>query len=146
MLFTAWGLRGRDVVMVTTVAAVVLAILSLGPQLHVAGHVSRLPLPWKAVSVVPLLGSALPSRLFVYVDLAAALLLAVFVNEVVVSAWRRGRARLRLASGGALALVAATLLPGLAGAALIEVPQFFSASFDAVVPTGSTVLVAPYAH
>ncbi len=146
MAYTAVRWRRRTVVMVAAAGAVVLGILCLGPELHVGGHVSRLPLPWKAISVLPLLGSALPSRLFVYVDLAAALLLAVFADEVLLAPRARVQAPWRAGAAALLALVVVSLLPVRAGQAQLAVPAFFDASFDALVPDGSTVLVAPYSH
>jgi len=146
MLLLVAGRRWRrPVVAVAVAAGVVLAILSLGPQLHVGGHTSRLPLPWKVISVLPLLGSALPNRLFVYVDLAAAVLLAVFVEDLLLAVPRRAMS-LRLAGVGGLAMVVLTLLPNPAGFAQVEVPPFFTRALGEVVPAGATVLVAPFSH
>ena len=144
MVGTALWRGRRGVVIVAAACAVLLTLLAMGPQLHVGGHTSRVPLPWKVISVLPLLGSALPSRLFVYVDLAAAVLLAVFVDEV----WSQVRAQVawRAAGAAAVALVALSLLPVRAGEAQVEVPPFFTTPSDALIPAGSTVLVAPFSH
>jgi hypothetical protein len=144
MLVVLLRSRRRELVIVCVASGVLLVLLSMGPNLHVGGHTSRIPLPWKVISVLPLLGSALPSRLFVYVDLFAAVLFAVFVDEVLLAP--AARAAWRGAAAVAVALVALSVLPSRAGFAQLEVPDFFNSSFDAVVPDGSTVLVAPYAH
>lgn len=145
MLWALFRSRRRALVVVAAACAVVLALLSLGPQLHVGGHTSRLPLPWKLVSVLPMFGSALPSRLFVYVDLAAAVLVAVFVDEVVLRPRSRAVA-LRFGGVAALGLAVLTVLPNLAGAARLDVPSFFTDSVDVLVPADSTALVAPFSH
>jgi hypothetical protein len=144
-VLVAWRWRRRPLVAVTAISGAVLILLSMGPQLHVGGHVSRLPLPWRAIQAIPVVGSALPSRLFVYVDLAAAVLLAVFVDEVV---RRAARPALRWAGAAAVALVGVSVLPTAAGAALAVVPPAFAAQLPDADddPPGSTVLVAPYAH
>src|SRR5260370_14786867 len=41
----------------------IVAVLSLGPHLHVNGSVTPIWLPWAAVAQLPLVGSALPARL-----------------------------------------------------------------------------------
>jgi len=141
-LFAAWRWRRRPLVAVATWSGVALAVLSLGPQLHVGGHVSRLPLPWRVVEAIPVLGSALPSRLWVYVDLAVAVVLAVFVEELL----RQRVAALRWAGAAALVLVGVAVFPRGAVAAQPVVPAFFTAPITAAAPAGSTVLVAPYSH
>ncbi len=142
-LLAAWWWRRRPLVAVATWSGVALAVLSLGPQLHVGGHVSRLPLPWRALQVIPVVGSALPSRLWVYVDLAVAVVLAVVVEEVLRA---RTRPALRWAGAAALALVTASLLPKGAVGAEAVVPPLFTAPLSGTATAGSTVLVAPYAH
>lgn len=142
-LFVAWRWRRRPLVSVAAWSGLALAVLSLGPQLHVGGHVSRLPLPWRALQAIPVVGSALPSRMWVYVDLAVAVLLAVFVAEVLA---RAARPALRWAGAGAVALVGVSLVPRGALAAQASVPPLFTAPLAGTAPAGSTVLVAPYSH
>ena len=73
----------RPLIKVVTVLTVLVAVLSLGPHLHVRGHVTGIPLPWDAVQSVPLVREVLPNRLVLYVDLFAALLLALFLDSVI---------------------------------------------------------------
>ena len=59
------------------VLALALAVLSLGPHINVQGHaLLALPLPWWIPAHLPLLDDILPNRLIVYVDLAAAIIVA----------------------------------------------------------------------
>ena len=142
-LAAVW-LRGRPVVRWALPTAACLTLLSLGPQLHVAGHVSRIPLPWRLIEATPALGSALPVRLFVYVDLLVGLLTAAVVAEVLAAERRRPRA---LAVGALLAVSAVTLLPRLPfPSSPVPVPAFFSGSGVASLPQGSVALVAPFSH
>jgi hypothetical protein len=142
-LAAVW-LRGRPVVRWALPTAACLTLLSLGPQLHIAGHVSRIPLPWRLIEATPVLGSALPVRLFVYVDLLVGLLVAAVVAEVLAAPRLRPRA---LAVGALLAVSAVTLLPRLPfPSSSVPVPAFFSGSGVASLPQGSVALVAPFAH
>lgn len=45
-----------------------IAVLSMGPNLHIAGRVTHVPLPWLLLEHVPFIDSALPSRLMLYGD------------------------------------------------------------------------------
>jgi len=142
-LAAVW-LRARPVVRWALPTAACLTLLSRGPQLHVGGHVSRIPLPWRVIEATPVIGSALPVRLFVYVDLVVGLLLAAVVAGVLAAPRPRPRA---LAVGALVALSAVTLLPRLPfPSSTVPVPAFFSGSGVASVPEGSVALVAPFAH
>jgi hypothetical protein len=114
------------------------ALLSLGPRLHVGGTVLPIPLPGALVARLPLMESAVPSRLMLFAYLGIALVLADLVSGV-------GRRR-----GLALAAVAVALVP--------LVPRWPYPSTDARVPAffqpggevarlspADMVLVAPYA-
>jgi hypothetical protein len=137
-------LRHRPVVRWALATAAFLLLLSLGPQLHVGGHVSRIPLPWRVIESTPVIGGALPVRLFVYVDLLVALLLAAVVADTLRAPRRLPRS---LGVGALLALSAVALLPRLPfPSSTVPVPAFFSGSGVASVPEGSVALVAPFAH
>lgn len=126
-----------------TLTGVGLLVLSLGPSLHVAGHDTGIPLPWRLVQALPLAGEMLPSRLGQHVDLAAALLLAVFVDRAVVSGGPRARrapALLALAAG----VLLLPLLPYPTTPS--STPAFFTSASVHRIPEGSTALVLPYSH
>jgi hypothetical protein len=114
------------------------ALLSLGPQLHVAGAVLPVPLPGALVDRLPLMESAVPSRLMLFAYLGIAIVLADFVSAA-------GRRR-----GLALAAVAVALVPLVPRwpypSTEARVPAFFQPGGDAArLSTGDVVLVAPYA-
>jgi len=68
-------IRFRQVPVIRTagIVALIIAILSLGPHLHVAGHQLPLPLPWWIPAHLPVLENILPARMMIYVYLAAAI-------------------------------------------------------------------------
>lgn len=115
------------------------ALLSMGPHLHVSGRVTGIPLPWAAIQPLPLLGSALPSRFSVFLFLAAGMLLAVWLDGLKAP-------RLRL---GAAALTGVALLP-LFPADLVpfttRTPEFFTTDAAQLVPDATTALVVPYPY
>jgi hypothetical protein len=136
---TCWRFRHVAWVRVVAWLGAVAAVLSLGPTLHVRGHATHIPLPWVVLEHTPVLANLVPSRLMVYGYLMVALLLALFVDQVL---------RLRpagAAMGGALVLAAlALLLPRFDfPASAHDDPPFFTADVQRIAP-GSSVLVAPF--
>jgi len=130
----------RPLVKVVTILTVTVAVLSLGPHLHVRGHVTGVPLPWDAVQSVPLVREVLPNRLVLYVDLFAGLLFALFLDTVVAAGGRRARV------GGALlaSAVFVSLFPRLPyPSSTRPVPAFFTHQ-GRRLPAGSVALVAPF--
>ena len=121
--------------------ALVVAVLSLGPHLHVNGDVTPIWLPWAAVARLPLMGSALPARL-----MGIALL-----GIGIVVAWGCSRALTaprpwRLAAGVVLIAGLAAIVPSLPYPSRpAEVPAFFSpgAGIEKIA-LGSVVLVTPF--
>ncbi len=118
----------------TIVAATVCA---LGARLVVAGHRTRLALPWTLVDGLPLASHALTARAFMLVWLALAVLAALFLA-------RGGRARWL-----AFALVALTLAPSLDGHlwhTRLDRPALFQdGRWRTVVHPGENVFVIPFA-
>lgn len=111
--------RRRDVRIAAVVTAVV-AVLSLGTELVVLGHDTGLPLPWHALTGIPLVAEAEPGRLAPFVALGVVLVVAVGLDHAL-------RARRRLAVLG-IALAALTWAPaGLQESAPVTVPSFFTA-------------------
>ena len=129
----------QPVVRLAALAGLTIAILSLGPRLHIAGADTGLRLPYRALDRLPVLGNLLPARLVLYVDLAAAFLLAAFVRRVLVARpWPR-------AAGLALAAVALVpLFPRLPYyTAPAITPVAFTTSIAPRVEQGQVLLVAP---
>ena len=120
--------------------ALVVAVLSLGPHLHVDGNVTPVLLPWALVAQLPLMESALPARL---VDIG-------FLGVGIVVAYACARA---LSSTRGWQYVTAVLL--LLGAVIVPplpypsvaatAPPFFNSGGDVEkIQEGSVVLVTPF--
>ena len=167
MFWISYRLWERPLVKVVGLLTLVIALLSLGQTVHVAGEITPLPVGllaagfflmrkraparvlvltfvglWLGLSLVPVLSSAWPARLMVYVFLFAGLLLAIFLDHLVASS-----ARARAAAVVICASVFLTLAPALPFASSpVPVPDFFTAAIRERVPEGSVVLIAPYAY
>ncbi len=122
--------------------AALIAILSLGPYLHVAGRIHfHIPLPWLAIQKLPLFDNVLPSRLMLFFYLLAGLGLAFFIARM-----RRSTSGRRRGVGwAAVALSLVVLLPAVPWPATPNpVPAFFTGSAVIRIPPGSVALVAPF--
>ena len=134
--------RRRDVVVRTTaIMAVLLATYALGFTLHLDGHRTGIPMPWKLTDGLPLLGNLLPVRWMLVVDLMMALLVGLAIDSV------RSERASRLGQLAVLGVVALSLLPlypVLASrASPTNTPSWFTTAGPHV--TGS-VLVVPTPH
>jgi hypothetical protein len=118
---------------------VVSYLLSLGTKLHVAGHATGVPLPWKPLNRVALLNHVTPVRLFIYALLAIALMVAIWLAEPS----RRSGAKWAVAALGVVLLV-----PNLSAgywSGRPDNPSFFSSdTYKRYLRNGETVLVLPY--
>jgi hypothetical protein len=131
--------RRRPVVPVAAILVVVLAVLSLGPHLHLNGHKS-IPLPWAGFARLPLLGNLLPGRVSLAIALFAALLIAVFVDELV----RARHLWWKIAGAALVVVVALSLVPGGLRTTTVVTPPFFTTAAQNRIPDGSVALVVPY--
>jgi hypothetical protein len=127
-------------VRVLAISALVIAVLSLGPSLHVAGRDTGIPLPWRAVEAVPFVGDTLPSRMSLCLNLLVGVLLAVGVDRVVL----RPRATRLAVAGAVLSLVVVCPLVPLPTTEAAT-PRFF-ADDARRIPQGSVALIAPFAR
>ena len=128
-LVTGWHKPAVRWIGLTTVAV---AILSLGPHLHVNGNVTPVPLPWAALAWLPLMGSALPARLMAIGFLGVAIMVA--------------RAPQRVATSIALVFGLVAILPSQPYPTQpAAVPAFFAKGGDVErMPPGSVALVTPF--
>ncbi len=141
--FTACRWRSKPVVMWSAVMCAVIALLSLGPHLHIAGReIHHIPLPWLAFQSLPLLGNVLPARLMLDFYLAGGILLAFFISQLRRTPSLGGRV-LAWTSVGVALLLLAPRLPW--PATNNPVPAFFTQSTVQRIPDGSVALVAPFA-
>jgi hypothetical protein len=141
--------RGEYLVRWAGGAAAAMAVLSMGSYLHVGGHTHvtvgraliQIPLPWKVLDAVPIIGNALPGRLMLFVWLLAGILIAFFLDRLQSSPATRGRL---LAS--AVAVVALLpLVPRPYPHTPNPVPSFFVDQWAQYVPDTTVALVAPLA-
>jgi hypothetical protein len=136
------------------VTVVVVCILSLGGHPLIGGKSYQgITLPWHWIEAIPLLATALPDRLSILADGAAAVLLAIGIDEARALLARRlpavGRNR-RLRHGGAIILAVAVLgclplLPRpLPVANTLPLPAGWSGVFARLnLAVGTRVLVVP---
>jgi hypothetical protein len=120
--------------------ALVVAVLSLGPHLHVDGNVTPVWLPWALVARLPLMESALPARLMDIGFLGVGIVVAYAAARALAGRreWRYVTAVLLLLG---VAIIPLTIYPSVAAAA----PAFFKAGGDVGnIPAGSVVLVTPF--
>ena len=149
MAVTVWRRRSALVVALAGIGGVAF-LLTLGTSLSVAGHTTWLRMPFDVISHLPLLRDQEPLRYSLYIQLAAAFLLAVGVDRVVtrLREWRPDRRRW-LMGAGALSLVcaaaAAPLWPAVPyGSSNADIPAFFTTAAVQRIPVDSNVLVYPY--
>lgn len=139
-----WVIRSmwrRHLVRFLALLLAAVVVLSLGPQLHVDGRLTGVPLPMRALQIVPLMGHVLPARLMVHAYLLVALLLAIGLDAALASGSRR---RVRMASGTAL-LALLPLAPGLPFESTERtVPRFFTAATYRQAGPDPVLLVAPF--
>lgn len=141
LCFAAVRWRGDLRVRTAVVCGAVFLLLSLGPSLHVGGVDTGVPLPWALLDRVPLLADILPGRMTVYLDLCAAVVLAIAVQN----ARRVSGVALRRRAALALAAVGVSVLPALPlPTDSVPVPAFFTSGAAQRLPASGSVLVAPF--
>ncbi|HVE64507.1 MAG TPA: hypothetical protein VNB94_11980 [Mycobacteriales bacterium] len=133
------ALRRRLLVRVAAGAALILAVLSLGPALLVENKATGVGLPWGLVAHRRVFESALPTRFAFAIYLLIALILALAVDHVT-----RHPPAVSVAPLTAI-LVSLLLISPLPLAAVEEtpVPSYFEEAVRRDVPEDSTVLVVP---
>jgi hypothetical protein len=120
--------------------ALVVAVLSLGPHLHVDGFVTPMWLPWAIVAGLPLMGSALPARLMDIGFLGIGIVVAYACGRALTATrpWQVATVVLLL---GSVSIVSSVPYPSVAATA----PAFFEPGGDVEkIPSGSVVLITPF--
>jgi hypothetical protein len=119
----------------------IVAVLSLGPHLHVNGNVTSVWLPWAAVAKLPLMGSALPARLMVIGWLGVALVVAATVSVAMKATTGR-----RITTGAVLIVGLAAIFPSVPYPSVsATVPPFFRPGGDVEnIELGSVMLITPF--
>jgi hypothetical protein len=141
-LFAAGLVLGRRIPRIRWIGSMtgIVAVLSLGPHLHVDGIVTPIWLPWSLVARLPLMESALPARLMTIGFLGIGIVVAYAGARAITATrpWRYATAVLVLFG---LPIVPPMTYPSVAA----TVPVFFRAGGDVEkIPSGSVVLVTPF--
>jgi hypothetical protein len=139
----AW-LRRHTLVLAFATLGVVSFVLGLGTALTVANRVTAIPLPLAAITGLPMLQEIGPTRFALAIQLAASVLLALVLDQVI--------QRLALTTVPRTAVVAALslvvlvpLLPnGLIPSAPVQTPTYFAGNAVDEIPEGATMLPYPY--
>ena len=122
---------------VMLLALAVIALASLGPQLHIAG-IPTIALPWAAATRLPLLDKALPGRFMMFAFLDAGLITAIYLAS---SPHRTRKWILAL-----LAII--SLIPNLPGGwwfSTLDTPRFFNdGTFRRYLAKDAIILILPY--
>lgn len=153
---TAVWMRRDSIVRLATTGCLIAFVFSLGNRLTIAGHrFVHFPMPFAAVSRLPLFSGEVPSRYSLFVQLFAAVVLASGVDRLVLAIGRRwdGRSRasqrsrfkaVSLVTIGSVALFVPIVptFPYAQGPA--NVPTFFSTRAVKRIPFGSVLLAYPY--
>lgn len=135
-------IRRRPYVRPLLVSLLVMLVLSLGPSLHVAGMATNLWLPWRMALHLPLIHQALPSRFTMYVALAAALAVALWL-----SAARGGWERVARFALAVLACLSLVPNPAMVRWTPLPLEPFFQPR-NVVASLGNdvNVIMLPYGH
>jgi hypothetical protein len=135
-------LRRRSYLRPLLFSLLLVLILSLGPSLHVAGVATKIWLPWWLGLHLPLIHQALPIRFSMYVALATALIVALWLSAA--RSWSNRVGRFSLAALACICLVPTpTFVPWtrLAFEAFFE-PQ----NVVATLGKNANVVMLPYGH
>jgi hypothetical protein len=139
MTFGLVWLRRVVLLRVVAVFAVVIAVLSLGPHLHVAGIDTGMALPWWTLNDITVLDDILPARFMLYVFLALGIGSAFILQSI---ARRR-----RWTAVATAAVVVVSLLPAapILSEAVNAPPGLSNASVRHLVD-GKVVLMLPWSN
>lgn len=142
--------RHRAVIYAALVLAAV-EVLSMGRWLTIANHTLHAPLPWSALGDLPMLHSALPSRLALFASLIVAGLVAAGVREWI--RWSQAAPGPRTGRHLAVNVAFGLLLVASLGfyqsktpivtASVPRLPDFFTNGEELAIPTNSVVLPFP---
>ena len=132
----------RDIVRVASIVAVAASLLAMGDHLHIRGHATRVPLPFRVLEHLPILKNVSPPRFTIFMYLMVALLLAIFVDWALAN-----HGPLRVVGIGATVIALIALFPAVPYPTdTAVIPTFFRGGDVRRIPEGSVVLVAPFSR
>jgi len=131
--------EGKAKFLLALLALVCLA--SLGPVLHIAGSTTRILLPWKLCSQLPLIDQILPARLSLFAFLILGIIAALFLSD---------SRHTRAARAGLAILVVLSLWPDVSlfrsiAVSVVNAPAFISDKmYKTYLRRGETIVVLPW--
>jgi hypothetical protein len=126
-------------------------ILSLGPRLIIGNRVTSIPLPFALFDQLPLVNDIITARFSIFVDLAAAFILAVAVDHLLERASRRSPDRASVLRGsavgvavGLVGLVLVLPVSGYPTPSTTVAVDFLNGTATRYIPRNGVVLAYPY--
>ncbi|MGC8472107.1 MAG: hypothetical protein ACP5PM_07435 [Acidimicrobiales bacterium] len=157
LVWFAWAYRRRGALVFFVAMAAIAGLLALGPRLVVDTRATGIPLPAAALQHLPFLEDILDVRFSLFLQLCAAVALAIGIDEMLSAAAKRRRGTHRrelhlLAAFGAPAAVAIVAIVALVPlvpasaypARAATTPRFFTSAAIERIPPGTPVLTYPY--
>lgn len=140
-LYAAARWRREPLVLAVAIGTAVMALLSLGPHLHIGGVDTGIKLPAAIFNHLPVLSNLLPVRFALMADFGLALLLALVLDRTLLRQPLRARLGSVLGVLGVLSCLSVLLL----ATSSVEIPQYFAPGGAASsLPAGTVALVGPY--
>jgi hypothetical protein len=134
--FKGWK---RPLVRFLGLAFAIIVVASLGPQLWIGGHFSRIPLPWYVIATkLPLFSAVEPDRLVLFMWLIIAIVVSFWLAEP------RSKDGVRL-SVLWVTLACATIMPVLHPVEHVPTQALFeSKNLQAAIGSGKRILILPF--
>lgn len=140
-VYAAVRWRREPLVFAVALGTAVMALLSLGPHLHIGGVDTGIKLPAAIFGHLPVLSNLLPVRFALMADFGLALLLALVLDRTLL----RHPWRAKLGSALGVLGVASCISVVLLATSSVQIPQYFAPGGAASsLPAGSVALVGPY--
>ncbi|QIN28359.1 hypothetical protein [Brevibacterium luteolum] len=133
--------RLGPLVRITALTALVMWMLSLGSPWFFAGREVLAVGPYHLIEALPVLGNVLPMRLAIYPTLAAAVLLAVGMHQVLRT--REKQSRLLALTQVTSAVIVIAVSTGPVSARQVPIPEFYASAYAEHLPAGSVVKTMP---
>jgi len=127
------------VVRTAALVGLILAVLSLGPHLHVDGTITKFPLPFDLLSRLPLVDNILAARFMGVADLCVGILVAFFIQWL-----RKADVGWYLLGLAWLCFGLFLIIPVTTPTEPYSIPTYFTSAAVDKIPQGSTALVAPF--
>lgn len=140
-LYAAVRWRREPLVLAVALGTAVMALLSLGPHLHIGGIDTGIKLPAAIFNHLPVLSNLLPVRFSLMAEFGLALLLALVLDRTLLRHPVRAKVGSLLGVLGVVSCLSVVLL----ATSSVAIPQYFAPGGAASsLPAGTVALVGPY--